>query len=76
MNTNQEKPFGEVVFACPRAQAIADGGQVDVSQIASEAGIKFPMFLARTVFDSFVAVPEGEAGQDEAGRLWDVIPSS
>ncbi|HEX4646734.1 MAG TPA: DUF6573 family protein [Verrucomicrobiae bacterium] len=31
------------------------------------------MFLTRAVFDQFVTVPEGVTGQDEAGRLWDVI---
>jgi len=46
--------------------------QVEVTKTAQEAGIKFPVFLTRTVFDSFVAVPEGVTGQDEAGRLWDI----
>lgn len=31
------------------------------------------MFLTRAVFDNYVAVPEGVTGQDEAGRLWDVV---
>ena len=31
------------------------------------------MFLTRAVFDKYVAVPEGVTGQDEAGRLWDVV---
>ena len=47
--------------------------QVEVSKVAAEAGINFPVFITRTVFDSFVAVPEGVSGQDEAGRLWDVV---
>ena len=74
MNTPQnESPFGEVIYSYTRAQAIADGVQVEVSKVAAEAGIKFPVFITRTVFDSFVAVPEGVSGQDEAGRLWDVV---
>src|ERR1039457_5079778 len=74
MNTeNQDSPFGPVIYAYTRAQAIADGVQVDVTKTAQEAGIKFPMFLTRAVFDAFVAVPEGVTGQDEAGRLWDVV---
>ena len=74
MNTNkQESPFGEVFYSYTRAQAVADGVQVDVSKVAAEAGIRFPVFLTRTVFDSFVTVPEGVTGQDEAGRLWDVV---
>ena len=74
MNTNQnESPFGEVIYAYTRAQAVADGVQVEVTKTAQEAGIKFPMFLTRAVFDNYVAVPEGVTGQDEAGRLWDVV---
>ena len=71
MNTN-ESPFGPVIYSYTRAQAVADGVQVEVTKTAQEAGIKFPVFLTRTVFDGYVAVPEGVTGQDEAGRLWDI----
>jgi len=47
--------------------------QVEVTKTAKEAGIKFPVFLTRGVFDAYVAVPEDVSGQDEAGRLWDVV---
>ena len=76
MDTNNEKtdsPFGDVIYSYTRKQAVADGVQVEVTKTAQEAGIKFPMFLTHAVFDSFVAVPEGVTGQDEAGRLWDVV---
>jgi hypothetical protein len=74
MNTNQnESPLGQVIYSYTRAQAVADGVQVEVTKTAQEAGIKFPMFLTRAVFDAYVAVPEGVTGQDEAGRLWDVV---
>ena len=79
MNTNHEhsthppSPFGDVVYAYTRAQAVADGVQVEVSKTAQEAGIRFPMFLTRTVYDAYVTVPPGVAAQDEAGRLWDLV---
>ena len=74
MNPNpNESPFGEVIYAYTRAQAVADGVQVDVTKTAQEAGIKFPMFLTRAVFDNYVTVPPDVTGQDEAGRLWDVV---
>ena len=74
MNTNQnQSPFGEVIYSYTRAQAVADGVQVEVSKVAAEAGIRFPVFLTRTVFDAFVTVPPDVTGQDEAGRLWDVV---
>ena len=70
---DRENFFGGVIYAYSRSQAVADGVQVDVTKTAQEAGIKFPMFLTRAVFDAYVAVPLDVAGQDEAGRLWDLI---
>lgn len=71
--SEQENPFGPVIYTYTRAQALADGAQVDVSKTASEAGIRFPVFLTREVYDQYVSVPQGVQAQDEAGRLWDVI---
>jgi len=65
--------FGGMIFTYTRAQALADGVQVDVSTTAREAGIKFPVFITRTAFDAYVSVPAGLTGQDEAGRLWDIV---
>jgi hypothetical protein len=65
--------FGQPIYTYTRAQAVADGFQVDVTKTAQEAGIRFPVFLTRAVFDNYVAVPPGVTGQDEAGRLWDVV---
>jgi hypothetical protein len=73
MKPNASSPFGEVVFAYTRRQAIADGIQVDVTATAREAGITFPLFLTRAVFDAYVAIPPNVTGQDEAGRLWDIV---
>jgi len=74
MNTNQnQSPFGEVIYSYTRAQAVADGVQVDVTKTAQEAGIKFPMFLTRAVWEAYVTVPPDVTGQDEAGRLWDIV---
>ena len=47
-----ESPFGEVIYAYTRKQAIADGVQIDVTKTAQEAGIKFPAFITRGVFAS------------------------
>jgi hypothetical protein len=67
------EPFGPVIYAYSRAQAVADGFQVDATKTAQEAGIRFPVFLTRAVYDAYVTVPPDVAGQDEAGRLWDVL---
>ena len=65
--------FGPVIYSYTRAQAVAAGVQVEVTKTAKEAGISFPVFLTRGVFDQYVTVPEGVTAQDEAGRLWDVV---
>jgi hypothetical protein len=79
-DTNTEKEasslqdiFGDVIYTYTRKQALEDGFQVDVSKTAKEAGFRFRVFLTRAVFDKYVTVPEGVAGQDEAGRLWDIL---
>ncbi len=46
---------------------------MDVSATANEAGIRFPVFLTSTVFNTFVTVPPNVERQDEAGRLWDIV---
>jgi hypothetical protein len=74
MNThNEDSPFGNVIYAYTRKQAIADGVHVDISRTATAAGIRFPVFITRTAFDAYVTVPPNVSGQDEAGRLWDVV---
>jgi hypothetical protein len=72
-NLTPDTPHMELVYPYTQAQAVADGLQVEVSNVAAEAGIRFPVFLTRTVFDAFVTVPEGVTGQDEARRLWDIV---
>src|ERR1044071_4623336 len=65
--------FGPVVYSYTRAQAVAGGVQVEVTKTAQEAGIRFPVFLTRTVYEAYVTVPPNVTGQDEAGRLWDIV---
>src|ERR1041385_8151700 len=69
----ESEPFGKVIYSYTREQAVADGVQVEVTKTAQEAGIRFPVFLTRTVYDTYVTVPPGVSGQDEAGRLWDIV---
>ncbi len=65
----------DVIFAYTRAQAIEDGLLVDVTATAKEAGFKAPVALTRRLWEEIV-VPDPRArelGQDENGRLWDVL---
>ncbi len=63
----------EVISTYTRAQAIEDGVLVDVSEVAKEAGIKFPVAMTSTVWGEYVEVPGGVKCQDERGRLWDIL---
>ena len=70
---NTDTPKWDVIYTYTRSQAIADGFQIEVTKTAQEAGIRFPVFITRGVYEQCVAVPPGVTGQDEAGRLWDVV---
>lgn len=62
------------IFTYTRAQAITDGFLIDVSsKLAREAGFRYPVALTAGVWAECVAVPEGVTGQDETGRLWDIL---
>ncbi len=63
----------DLVHRYSRAEAIRDGLLVDVSDVAREAGFRFPVALTRAAWERCVSVPPGVACQDEAGRLWDVL---
>ena len=70
-----QDPFAgaEVLYAYTRKDALADGVQIDVSSVAREAGLKFPVYLTRAVWESCVRVPDSVRAQDEQGRLWDIV---
>ncbi|MBI4313132.1 MAG: hypothetical protein HY681_15355 [Chloroflexi bacterium] len=74
---SKDNPFEgtEVVSVYTRAEAIADGMLVDVTGMAREAGFKLHTVVTRTVWERCVQVPEAlkGQGQDEQGRLWDVL---
>ena len=77
----------EVIYSYTRAQAIADGVLVDLSDpsftfrpglpILKEAGIKFPVAMTSAAFARTVQDPDTDEplppGQDVSGRLWDVL---
>jgi hypothetical protein len=62
-----------IIHRYTRADALRDGTLIDVSETAREAGIRYPTALTRAVYECYVRVPDGVVGQDEAGRLWDVL---
>ena len=71
--------FGEPISTYSRAQAIADGVLIDVSSVAREAGIVWPVALTSAAWGDCVEwtdateARKGFTGQSESGRLWDVV---
>lgn len=66
--------YGDPIHTYTRAQAITDGVLVDVTPTATEAGFRLPAALTAGAWAAAVVWdPEHEAGQDERGRLWDVL---
>ena len=63
----------DLVSVYTRAQAIEDGVLVDVSEVAREAGIRFPVAVTRTLFDTRITPPKSNKIESVQGRLWDVL---
>ncbi len=75
--TALEDIFGPVISCYSRAQAIEDGVLVDVTDVAHEAGFKWPVAITLAAWCDCVAWTERDnrfqVQQDESGRLWDVL---
>lgn len=72
----QDQNGWEIIDVYSRKQAIADGVQLEANpETRKEAGIKFPVFLTRTVYEKYIRVPKDfdQWGQSEDGRLWDLF---
>ncbi len=65
--------MGFKINAGTRAEALAEGGLVDASTLAKEAGFRIPLALTAEAWRDCVAWPADVPGQDETGRLWDVV---
>ena len=64
----------DVIHRYTRAQALADGMLVDVSEVASEAGFCVPVAVTQAVWHLIVPNPAEQAAcQDLQGRLWDTL---
>lgn len=64
----------DVIFSYTTKEAVKDGFLVKIEgAMPSNAGIKFPVYLTRAVYDRYVKVSEGLKEQQESGRLWDLL---
>jgi hypothetical protein len=69
--------YADLIHSYTRAEALADGLLIDVTETAREAGFRIPVALTSTVWSDCVAWTDEDSArvvyQDEAGRLWDVL---
>ena len=76
-NSGCHNLFGEVIYSYTRAQAIDDGVLIDATEMAREAGFKWPVALTAAAWSDCVAWSdadnERQVYQDQSGRLWDVL---
>ena len=65
----------ELIYSYTTKQAAEDGMLVLIpADTSKEAGITFPVYITKAVWDKYVEVPSGMEGeQDESGRLWDIL---
>lgn len=72
-----ESTFGNLIYAYTRANAIADGTLVDVSEVAGKAGFRIPVAMTAAAWADCVAWTDADSDrqthQEESGRLWDVL---
>ncbi len=66
---HEDLSLSPVVYSYTRAQAIEDGVLVDISELAKEAGFKFPVAVTCRVFE--LLNDTYQAGQSFEGRAWD-----
>jgi hypothetical protein len=63
----------KVIYSYTRAQAIADGVLVDVTELATEAGFKWPTVVTAALWETVQNIPKACSWEDPKGRLWDVL---
>lgn len=64
----------DIISSYSRADAIADGVLIDVTETARQAGFKFPIAVTAEAWGTLEPTEEARSlGQSESGRLWDLL---
>lgn len=65
----------DIIYSYTRAQALADGVLIDVSDLAREAGFKLPVAVSDSLYHGYLTPPLdfAKAGHSLEGRLWDTL---
>jgi hypothetical protein len=74
MSDSEASPFGPVIYAYTRAQALADGVLVDLSDLAREAGFRVPLAVTEAVY-AYLDPSQDliDEGQSLNGRARDML---
>lgn len=57
----------QIISSYGREQALADGVLIDVSYMARQAGIRYPVAVTSNLYESYIN------HGDKEGRLWDIL---
>ena len=75
--TENGSPFDDapIIFRYTRADAIADGVLIDLSEWAKESGFRFPVACTNAVWEQYIVPPPRtvDSGQSERGRAHDLL---
>ena len=71
-----DKPLfdeADILFSYTRADALADGVLIDLTKLATEAGIKIPTAITQAAWHAAIEPPSDCPEQSVDGRAWDVL---
>jgi len=71
-NPSMTELFGEVISRYTRAQAIEDGFLADISPLAKEYGIIYPVAISNGI-TALVEDAVNKGGKDFNGVVWDIL---
>jgi hypothetical protein len=69
-----DPPFGTVMHSNTRAQALADGILIDVTETGKDVGFKLSVAITEALQNRLTTTKaEAATGQDYGNRLWNVL---
>lgn len=62
-----------VISVYTRTQALEEGMLIDLTEMAAEAGIVFPLAVTQELWATMNAIPASRSWESIEGRSWDVV---
>jgi hypothetical protein len=63
----------DIIYSYTRADAIADGTLIDITQLAKEAGFTSPVAVTAAAWVAAIEPPSDAPDQSIEGRTWDIL---